>query len=43
MKRDTKNLQELRRLGWNVLIIWTCEIKDTEQLQKKLKSFLTPI
>ncbi|MFC2135318.1 very short patch repair endonuclease [Bacteroidota bacterium] len=38
--RDKKNIKELRRLKWNVLIIWECQIniiKFLERLVKKIK------
>lgn len=25
--RDTKNYSELKSLGWNILIVWECELK----------------
>src|SRR4051812_25213251 len=27
--RDKKNVRSLRRLGWDVLVIWECETKDS--------------
>lgn len=33
--RDTKNYDELKSLGWQVLIIWECELKK-EYLPKNL-------
>jgi DNA mismatch endonuclease (patch repair protein) len=27
-QRDAKNIEELNELGWNVLILWECEVKD---------------
>ena len=27
-ERDERNIRELRKLGWRVLVIWECEIKD---------------
>ena len=28
MERDARNYAALKELGWNVLIIWECEIKE---------------
>lgn len=28
LERDKKNVSELQTLGWNVIILWQCEIKD---------------
>lgn len=32
VERDKKNQEELRQLGWNVIILWECEIKDLGKL-----------
>ncbi len=37
--RDRRNIQTLKDLGWYVLIIWECELKDTRTLQAKLSDF----
>lgn len=34
--RDQKNKIKLRELGWEVFVIWECEMKDIENLKKKL-------
>jgi len=33
-------VKELKSLGWKVLTVWTCEMKDKELLIEKLKSSL---
>ena len=38
--RDKKNITQLKKLGWQVLIIWECWLKDPAKLQKHLLSFL---
>ena len=40
VKRDEQVLRELKSIGWNVLIVWTCEIKDKESLMEKLRDLL---
>lgn len=40
IERDKENIKELRRLGWQTLTIWTCEIKNQEELKNKLISFI---
>lgn len=30
-ERDRKNQSELRRLGWNVIVIWECELKKNPE------------
>lgn len=39
-KRDSKNQKELRNLGWEVLIVWQCELRATETLINKLVHYL---
>jgi G:T-mismatch repair DNA endonuclease (very short patch repair protein) len=41
--RDARNLKELKRLGWRVLVVWECQVKSSkaERLQARLKRFLT--
>jgi len=40
-QRDTENINRLRVAGWDVLVVWECEIKAHEHLAKKLIEFLT--
>ena len=40
VKRDKQTVKELKSLGWKVLTVWTCEMKDKELLIEKLKSSL---
>ena len=40
IKRDQKNINSLKELGWQVMVIWTCEVKDEKKLKAKLLSFL---
>ncbi len=28
IKRDKRNLRELKKLGWKVIVIWECELKN---------------
>jgi DNA mismatch endonuclease, patch repair protein len=39
-QRDRQNTRELRRLGWTVLVIWECSLKDQNELVRKLQDFL---
>lgn len=39
-ERDIRTLLQLRSLGWDVLVIWECELKDLNLLEKMLKGFL---
>jgi len=40
IERDKKTVDALKKLGWDVLTVWTCEVKDTNELKIKLLSFL---
>jgi len=37
--RDTENQKALEELGWKNLIVWECEIQDS-QLSEKIRNFL---
>lgn len=39
--RDIKQQKELQDLGWRVLIIWECMIKDQASLMEIIASFIT--
>lgn len=39
--RDKRNLPELRRAGWSVLVIWECQIGNRKRLTRKLIRFLS--
>src|ERR1700746_334957 len=34
--RDYKAQRALKRLGWNVLVVWECDTKDDKKLQRRL-------
>lgn len=38
--RDKRNNANLEALGWNVVIIWECETKNTDSLAQRLKTEL---
>ena len=40
--RDARNTEALTAAGWEVLIVWECQIRDQEQLKKLLSSFISP-
>lgn len=42
VERDRRNVNMLRQLGWRVLIIWECETRSSECVEKHLLNFLTP-
>lgn len=39
-QRDIDNLQKLRDLGFQVLVLWECEVTKDKRLAKKLQRFL---
>jgi DNA mismatch endonuclease (patch repair protein) len=39
-KRDRKNFRFLRASGWDILVLWECELKDRESVTKKISEFL---
>lgn len=38
--RDVRNIAELAKRDWQVLIIWECEVKNVEQLRAVISQFL---
>ncbi|MGI9651969.1 very short patch repair endonuclease [Chryseobacterium sp. RLHN22] len=37
ISNDNKNIEALKKDGWNVIIVWECEIKNEIRMQKLLK------
>ena len=35
-ERDKRNQTELKALGWNVLVVWQCELKNKELRERRL-------
>ncbi len=42
IERDNRNHAELIRLGWEVRIVWQCELNDAATLRQQLRLFLGP-
>ena len=40
IKRDKANQEELRRLGWNVIVVWECELWDLDRLAARLPQLI---
>lgn len=38
--RDVKHQADLKALGWNVMVIWECEIRTPEIVSRKIFHFL---
>jgi DNA mismatch endonuclease (patch repair protein) len=39
-ERDQRKAAELEALGWRVMAVWQCELKDREALARKLDAFI---
>lgn len=39
-QRDKKNLAKLRRLGWKVMTVWECQLRDMGRVEERLRMFL---
>ena len=37
--RDHRNLRDLKKEGWKVLVVWQCQIKEESKLMKRLLRF----
>lgn len=40
VERDRANREALEEDGWQVLIVWECELKDSETVREKLRHFM---
>ncbi|WP_202959008.1 very short patch repair endonuclease [Dickeya chrysanthemi] len=38
--RDSLYLSKLNEMGWRALVVWECELKETDILLERLKTFL---
>lgn len=38
--RDARNQAELEKMGWRVVVVWECELKDKTTLEKRLDDYL---
>lgn len=34
--RDRRNMRQAKKLGWKTVVVWECQLKDTEALKKRL-------
>lgn len=39
-ERDARHYEALRQLGWEVLVVWECELRHSEQLENRLWRFV---
>jgi len=40
-KRDAKDERKLESLGWKVMTVWECQLKNSEKLAERIKKFLS--
>ncbi|KQP12063.1 very short patch repair endonuclease [Pseudorhodoferax sp. Leaf265] len=40
VERDQRHLQALVDAGWNVLVVWECELRHFQDLERRLVEFL---
>lgn len=41
--RDKKNIEKLRKDGWNVILVWECELSTQEKRDKRLNNLISEI
>jgi DNA mismatch endonuclease (patch repair protein) len=39
-ERDARDVRALRRLGWSVMTIWECQLRDMARLENRIRRFL---
>lgn len=39
-RRDAANVERLEATGWRVLLVWECELRDSEQVRNTLRRFI---
>jgi len=40
-ERDLRHQQALAELGWRVLVVWECELRDLDAVAREVEAFLT--
>lgn len=40
VRRDRRNLRNLRKAGWECMVVWECELKKPDRLNRRLRRFL---
>ncbi|MEK6237046.1 MAG: DNA mismatch endonuclease Vsr [Planctomycetales bacterium] len=39
-KRDARNRRKLTKLGWKSLVIWECQLRDLDRVERRIVAFL---
>jgi len=42
IERDKKHLEQLTAAGWDTLVVWECQIKDSQAVLDEIQAFLGP-
>jgi len=37
IQKDRENIRELKKLGWKIIVVWECEIKNEKKILKKIE------
>ena len=40
-QRDKQSQENLKTLGWDALVIWECQLKDIDDVARRIREFLT--
>lgn len=40
VKRDRRNIQFLEKQGWNVIVVWECEINNINKRKNRLRNLI---
>ncbi|MCA9416218.1 MAG: very short patch repair endonuclease, partial [Candidatus Omnitrophica bacterium] len=40
VQRDRRSQSALRRGGWSVAVVWECQTRNLEKLERRLRTFL---
>lgn len=42
-RRDRASIRRLRKSGWSVMVVWECQLKNSERLARRLRAFLESV
>lgn len=40
VSRDLDNVEKLKSLGWDVMVVWECELRQMTLVEQRIRSFL---
>jgi len=43
IERDLKNIYKLKRLGWKIIIVWECKLRNEKEREKTFEKLLNKI